>query len=355
MRVGIFDPYLDTLGGGEKYILTIASCLSKKHEVFIFWNPAFESMMKKEAKKKLGIDLSAVKFAQNIFGKNTFPLSRLLATKKYDSILFISDGSIPLLLSKKNIIIFQFPVNWVNGKSLLSKFKLRRVQRVICYSEFVKRFIDKTFGINSVVLYPPTTHIKSPRLKKENIILTVGRFTKAVNAKKQEMLIQTFKKMCDEGLLGWRFILIGSVMPSDEDFVNKLRMEIKRYPILVLDNVTFYEMRKYYQKAKIYWHAAGFGEDLKNHPERAEHFGIATVEAMERGAVPVVINAGGQKEIVEDGKNGFLWATVGELIADTIKLVNNDRILKKMSLEAVKRSRTFTEDKFCKELDKLIQ
>ena len=36
MRIGIFDPYLDTLSGGEKYMLSIASCLVQEYEVFIF-------------------------------------------------------------------------------------------------------------------------------------------------------------------------------------------------------------------------------------------------------------------------------------------------------------------------------
>ena len=38
MRIGIYDPYLDTLSGGEKYMLSAASCLAKEHKVFIFWD-----------------------------------------------------------------------------------------------------------------------------------------------------------------------------------------------------------------------------------------------------------------------------------------------------------------------------
>ena len=38
MRIGVFDPYLDDLGGGEKYMMSVASCLSKKHDVTVFWD-----------------------------------------------------------------------------------------------------------------------------------------------------------------------------------------------------------------------------------------------------------------------------------------------------------------------------
>ena len=36
MKIGIFDPYLDDLGGGEKYMMKIAQCLGKNHDVSIF-------------------------------------------------------------------------------------------------------------------------------------------------------------------------------------------------------------------------------------------------------------------------------------------------------------------------------
>ncbi len=36
MRVAIYTPYLDTFGGGEKYMLTIAETLSKDSTVDLF-------------------------------------------------------------------------------------------------------------------------------------------------------------------------------------------------------------------------------------------------------------------------------------------------------------------------------
>ena len=65
------------------------------------------------------------------------------------------------------------------------------------------------------------------------------------------------------------------------------------------------ELRDLYARASIFWHAAGLGEDPERHPDRYEHFGITTVEAMSAGAVPVVIDAAGQVEIVEHGAYGL--------------------------------------------------
>ncbi len=72
-------------------------------------------------------------------------------------------------------------------------------------------------------------------------------------------------------------------------------------------------------EASIYWHAAGFGEDPRRHPDRFEHFGIALVEAMAAGAAPVVYGAAGPAEIVRDGVDGDHWRARSELIAITTR------------------------------------
>lgn len=351
MRVGIFDPYLDTLGGGEKYILDIASCFAQDNEVFIFWD---DVSIKKQWEKRFNIDFSGINVTKNIFSKKSNLLKRFFQTKDYDLIIYMSDGSIPFLFGKKNILIFQFPVLCMHGKSILNKLKLKRISEVICYSDFVKSFIDKQYGFRSKIVSPCVDFPVEERLNKENMILTVGRFTKGMNAKKQEILIDEFKKLYDHGLSAWKLVLIGSYLPKDEDLVEKIKSKIQKYPIILLANVSYDELLNHYQKAKIYWHAAGFGEDLNLHPERAEHFGISTVEAMSHGAVPVVFNGGGQKEIVKEEENGYLWITNEELEAKTRKLIENSKLLEEMSKKARKRSQKYNKIEFCKKIKEII-
>ena len=69
----------------------------------------------------------------------------------------------------------------------------------------------------------------------------------------------------------------------------------------VLANLERSRLRQLYAQARIFWHAAGYGE-CDERPELSEHFGMATVEAMSAGCIPVVINKGGQPEIVEHGR-----------------------------------------------------
>lgn len=357
MKIGIFTPYLDSLSGGEKYILTAAECLSSKHEVFIFWDPRFESEIKKKAFEKLGINLSAVKFTNNIFDRNVSLFSRLLSSRTYDYIIFLSDGSIPLSLSKL-IIHFQFPVEWVNVKSLRTKIKFLNIKNVICNSSFTKSHIDKKFGIKSVVLYPPTFIGKEKINQKEKVILHVGRFGTSIegaNFKKQDVMIDAFREMMRRGLKDWHFVLVISFKKEDEENLGKLKKRAQGLPIEFIENPNNSALQIEYGRAQIYWHATGFGEDLIRHPERAEHFGISTVEAMGTGTVPVVINAGGQKEIVEDGKNGLLWDTLKEMQEKTLQLIDDESLWQRFSTAAKERAKFFSERRFCEELEKIIK
>jgi glycosyltransferase involved in cell wall biosynthesis len=356
VKIGIFDPYLDSLSGGEKYMLSIALCLTPEHDVFIFWDKEKEITIKQTAFKKLGIDLSSIKFYRNIFSRNVSTISRFLESKKFDAIIYLSDGGIPIV-GTKLFIHFQFPVEWVNGKSMKTRIKLFFIKKIFCNSYFTKSFIDKKLNVKSDVLYPPIDLHVVNNTKKENIILHVGRFdvnSQESNYKKQDVMINIFKKMVDAGLKNWNFRLIVSAKEKDKDKLNKLKKMSERYPIGIINNISNQKLWEYYSKAKIYWHATGYGEDLQKYPEKAEHFGISTVEAMGAGAVPVVFNAGGQKEIIEDGKNGYLCNSIEGFMSKTNTLIKNGDLLKKMSTESIKRADMFSGNRFCCELRTLL-
>lgn len=355
MKIGIYTPYLDSFSGGEKYMLTLASCLAIKHDVYLFWDPVEEKEMKQKAMQMFAIDISNIQFKNNIFSHKTSLFARLRESKKYDSIIVLSDGSIPFLLTKL-IIHFQTPVEWVDAGNIKTKIKISRVQRVICNSQFTKSFIDKKFGVESAVVYPPVT-IQKKEIRKENIILHVGRFGiqhPGSSYKKQEVLLEVFSSMVKSGLKDWELIFVMSVREEHmETFIQfKNRTEqLSVKCILSPNNNALWEL---YAKAKIYWHASGFGEDIQRNPDRAEHFGISTVEAMSAGAVPIVINAGGQKEIVEDGVSGFVWNTKEELIEKTKKIINNKEMYTFLAQNAKKRANFFSEEFFCERINEIL-
>ncbi|MFH1832969.1 MAG: glycosyltransferase [Candidatus Levyibacteriota bacterium] len=353
MRIGIYDPYLRGLEGGEKYMLTIASCLSKSHNVSVFWD---EKLILDRASEKFAIDLKKVGLDKNFFSADFNTFQRIKELRKYDRIIFLSDGSIPFIFSKKLILHFQFPVEWISP-SLKTKFKLSRVKKIICNSYFTKFYIDNKFNVNSVVLYPPVEIKYDNKIKKENIILHMGRFGRTIegaNYKKQDVMIKTFCQMIDDGLKDWRFVLVVGVKEEDEVRFQSLKKMATGYPIEFIKNPTNSKLWENYSKAKIYWHASGFGEDLKKHPEYAEHFGISTVEAMGAGCVPIVINEGGQKEIVEDNKSGFLWNSLEQLKKQTSELIKDGDLWERLSKGSKKRAEIFSGNRFCREINEII-
>ncbi len=352
MKLGIYSPYLDTLTGGELYMLTIAEFLSKENDVDVFWD---DGQILEKASKRFNLDLSKVNLVRNIFDVSNNFYEKFVKTLKYDKIIYLSDGSLPILAPKKLIVHFQFPLL----KSQVSNINRRKIilaKKVICNSKFTKSFIDKTYSVKSVVLYPPAQKITVEGIKKENIILTVGRYQPYGgndDFKKLKFMIDTFKKFEKENK-DWKFFLVTSVRKKDcENFERELG-SLETNSIRIIKNADFNEVGQIYAKAKIYWHAAGFGENLSKNPERAEHFGMSTVEAMSAGCVPVVINLGGQKEIVVSGENGYLWDTESELLNLTKKLVDNKQLLENMSKEAKKIIDFFGKEKFCKELDEIV-
>src|SRR6266705_3373039 len=101
MKIGIYDPYLDDLGGGEKYMVSLASCLSMNNEVTIFWDKKEDL---KGLERRFSIDLPRVERVKNIFVPEVGFLTRIFETRKYDVIIVLSDGSIPFSLSKKLLL-----------------------------------------------------------------------------------------------------------------------------------------------------------------------------------------------------------------------------------------------------------
>jgi len=354
MKIGIFDPYLDDLGGGEKYMISLAECLSSEHEVTVFWDKK-EDLSK--VSKRFSLNISKITVRPNVFSSNFTFFRRCLESLKYDVIIALSDGSIPFVCSKRLFLHFQQPMP--KARLLLKdNLKKMRVTTFFCNSGFTKHYIDKEFIVNSKIIYPPVD-IDITKAKKENIILHVGRF-RAINLKegdykKQEVMLNAFKQMIGEGLRGWKFILAAGLREKDKARFDRLKKSADKYPVEFLTNLSKDELNKIYAKAKIYWHASGYGEDLMRDPQMAEHFGISTVEAMTAGAVPIVFNAGGQKEIVENKKNGYLWDTLKELMEKTEELIKNEKLLIKMSEKAIEKAGNFSRERFCDSIKRLIE
>lgn len=356
MKIGIYTPYLDSFGGGERYMLTIAEILSADHTVDLLLDNHQLMFDTKNLIQSLGkyfnLDLSKISLLSAPIGQGSNFLERVIFFKKYDLIICLTDGSIFHSTARHSLLHFQVPFKNTSTKGLWGKFKLSSWDLAICNSKFTQNIIKKEWPIKSEVLYPPVDTEAIKPLKKKKQIISVGRFTSFSKSKKHEVMIKVFKELYLSGKIPeWSLHLVGSI-EGDENYIDELRDLAKGLPVIFYPNCPFKNLIKLYSECSIYWHAAGFKE---NDPSQMEHFGIATVEAMAGGCVPVVVNGGGQPEIVENKISGFLWNQINELKNYTLTLTEDDTLWKRLSENAIRRSKVFSKKSFKINILKLIQ
>jgi glycosyltransferase involved in cell wall biosynthesis len=223
-------------------------------------------------------------------------------------------------------------------------------QRAIAISEFVRRWALRRWRIACDVVYPPVD-IDFGEAPKENLIVSVGRFNLRAH-KKQLELMAAFAEMKRDGFDSWSYTSIGGLNTTadNHDYFDAIRRSGAGCSGTAEANLTRAAVKERLQRARIFWHGMGLNEDTLTHPGRAEHFGIATVEAMAAGCVPVVIDKGGQSEIVEHGVTGFKWSTVEELKRYTRLLTDDPALWARLSSAARSRAQAFNRDRFVQEL-----
>ncbi|MCL6087037.1 MAG: glycosyltransferase [Actinobacteria bacterium] len=241
-----------------------------------------------------------------------------------------------------------------------SKLKfLSTYQEILSISEYSKFWVKKLWARESTLLFPPVDTESFYSKKKEKIILSVGRFFPEHHNKKQLELAKVFIELFTqypEIMKGYELVLAGGLenKKTHLEYIDKIREISEGYPVKIMLNISWNDLKDIFAKAQIFWHAAGIGEDEKKHPEKFEHFGITTVEAMAAGCIPIVINKGGQKEIIKEGINGFKFENFSELKEKTIMIIKNPQKTEEVRINTVKDSKLFSNEVFEKNLLEII-
>jgi glycosyltransferase involved in cell wall biosynthesis len=233
---------------------------------------------------------------------------------------------------------------------------LTSYDRVVANSSFTRQWIRRLWGIDADVLYPPVVLRPSSSAKRRRI-LSIGRFfaSEYGHSKRQLEMVQAFGALRRRGdAKGWELHLVGGCDAQNRDYATEVRRAAKGLPITIWFNATGAELAELLDTSAIYWHAGGLGQDPDQYPDRFEHFGIAVVEAMSAGLVPVVFGAAGPAEIVRDHVDGRWFRDIPQLVDVTAQLVTNDAERARLAEAATRRAGDFALPAFRRRLHDVL-
>jgi glycosyltransferase involved in cell wall biosynthesis len=393
MRIGLYNLHMHARGGGEKKTLVLADHFSRNHDVWVFVN---ESPDVKSWERYFRVDLSNVNVVvlddhtaigdarRSRFSERQEVLSRLFGhyrrIKSFDLDLFLNNSHCSNLPcpAPRGIYMCMFPYNHPSpaGSGLRRAYRVlmdRMEERVMgcrvadfinsysdvtAVSEFTAESVDEMWHRRAEVIYSVCENM-GPAAAKEKIILHVGRFL-AQGAeqlyKRQDVLLSVFRELVDVQRQGWQLHFVGSVArdPESQKLLARLTDTARGLPVFFHLDKDFESLRDLYRRASLYWHATGYGLPEQEHPQFQEHFGMTTAEAMSAGAVPIVLNSGGQTEIVTHGHDGFGWNDLSALASYTTQLTSDEHLLRTMSANAEASSERFGRPAFNQRVDQII-
>lgn len=363
MRIAVYNPAWTTYGGGEKYLGALAedaASLPGARVTLVAGTPQADPEV---LRTRFGLRLEGIPVVHAGEGG----VRRALAGADVAVILsnFRSFG----LPAPQTVYALQIPYPRFTpsreagvllrgglreaAKDLSRRMLLRdarRAARTLTNSQFVADTLLRNHGVHSTVVLPPIDDFLLEGTPRENIILSVGRlFRGAYNDKRYDVLLRAFRRLHDAHRGGgWSYCIAGACGDDrgSQSLLADLRGMAAGLPVHFLVNAPFAEVRAAYNRASLFWHAAGFGVDEDREPERTEHFGMSTVEAMSARCVPVVIRRGGQKEIVTDAVHGRLWETEDELVDRSLELMNDPERRRVMGDAARVAYARFTRERF---------
>jgi len=333
-KVALYNPYLDTLGGGEKHVLSILEVFAEQnYEINIFW----DKDLTKEIKSRFSLQsIKRLKWMNKKNLRNLWP---------YDYFFYVTDGSYFFSGAKNNFVFCMVPDKKLYNLNLLNRLKLWNY-KFISNSPYTTKWLNK-WDISPITITPYIDDklFLSNQNKKEKIILSVGRFFSHLHSKRQDLIIKTFKDLKNKSkeFSDYKLILTGGLKTEDQKYYDDLKkLAGNDSSIIFKPNVKLYELYELYKLSNYFWHFTGYGVDEGKSPELVEHFGITPLEAMASGCLIFCYSAGGPKELIKNNENGFLFSNIDELIDKMVK-VNSNEVLK---TKIMSNGRRFVKENF---------
>lgn len=345
-RIGIYNEFWESRGGGELRALHVAQQLTTFGDVYLI------------SQRHLDINDLCRHFGMSAGELKLAVVPEFSEKDTADVDIFVNTAFNSKIYSRasKSAYLVSFP--HVDGHiSTMHSYNV-----VLANSRFTEQWCNNFWPDARVeLLYPSVEQPASVSVdNKKRMIVSIGRFFESGHNKKQLEMIEAFAQLINKhGMSGWRLMLIGGCNParsSDNAYLDRVKQKAAGLPVDVVVDANADFVQAALRDGSIYWHATGVGlTDFE--PARFEHFGMAIVEAMSHGMVPVVHNRGGAPEILEGGKSGYHFASLDDLIERTLKLAqlreNTPQAFFDLANAAHTRAKLFSSEAHRRQLDSL--
>jgi glycosyltransferase involved in cell wall biosynthesis len=216
---------------------------------------------------------------------------------------------------------------------------------IVFSSECMRDFMVREWGLDSarcVVIYPSVSEafFAQAPVDRPPTIICVGRF-EAI--KMQAPQLDVLKTLLAHAPHGLRLLLVGS---SKTALAESLEQRSRGLPVEFRYGLAEPEMVRAYQSAAILWSTTGLSVSTEEREHKVESFGLAIAEGMACGCVPIAIEAGGVREVIEHGKSGFLIRTLPEMAVVTLELLRRPPALAAASAASTLRAKCFSFEVF---------
>ena len=351
----VYTPYRVNIGGGERYMLSIVSALSRTYNVSL----CTDSLLSRDRLAFVMSDLGISLFPDSSLRLVT--MDRLHRQRPPDLMIVMGNELVPPidLFGKTNIYHCQFPFPG-NYRDSYQFDRIDGVDFYLCNSRYTaghvaQKLHDMGRAKQTHILYPPVPVPTAPTKDFSTLatapnLISVGRFERGGHSKNQHVTAQIFADV-KRTLPGAELHLVGGFNghKAQADHIRSIR-DVSP-DIHIATNAPRDELDARLARAHIYIHACGYASNLAAMPERQEHFGISVVEAMAFGCIPLVYDAGGPKEIVETTGCGFTYRTVEECAALVRRLSHMPVAeLDALSGAAIHAASRYSDEKFVENL-----
>ena len=248
-----------------------------------------------------------------------FPQARWFS-HSHDRMKTLRNMKFKTLLSKQQL------TNYYERKYLINRYKKNGGNHFIAISNDIESFLKSTLPHNIVKINKLENAIDSNRFKRPSLLeekvlvqpfklISIGRLD---TNKNHQFLLDSIFNLKNRGMQFHLTIVgEGDTRPQLEQKINDLKLHSEVTLAGVKDHVE-----------ELLWQS-----DLYVHSALTEGFGLTLIEAMAASLPVITLNGGGNRDLIEEGKNGFLIEeeNVERFTEKIIELLSNPKQYKEIS------------------------